>query len=262
MGILNVTPDSFFAGSRMDSTEKIAFRVRDMIEQGVDIIDIGAYSSRSGADDVSPDEELRRLENGMNILRSIAPEIPVSVDTFRASVACEAVKNLSVNIINDISGGDLDADMFQTVAEMKVPYVLMHMRGTPENMQQLTDYGTRGVTASVLDDLASKLNKLALMGVNDIILDPGFGFSKTLSQNYELMRNLEVFHTLPAPLLGGVSRKSMITKALGITADEALPATTALHAFALDRGADILRVHDVREARQACDIWWHLNEPL
>ncbi|MEE0979502.1 MAG: dihydropteroate synthase, partial [Muribaculaceae bacterium] len=243
-------------------TEKIAFRVREMIDQGVDIIDIGAYYSRPGADDVSPDEELRRLENGMNILRSIAPEIPVSVDTFRASVAREAVKNLSVNIINDISGGDLDADMFQTVAEMKVPYVLMHMRGTPENMQQLTDYGTRGVTASVLDDLASKLNKLALMGVNDIILDPGFGFSKTLSQNYELMRNLEVFHTLPAPLLVGVSRKSMITKALGITADEALPATTALHAFALDRGADILRVHDVREARQACDIWWHLNEPL
>ena len=196
----------------------------------------------------------------MAALRDVAPDIPVSVDTFRASVARELVENCSVDIINDISGGTLDPDMFRTVADLKVPYVLMHMRGNPASMQQFTDYGERGVTATVLDSLAAKLSELALLGVNDIIIDPGFGFGKTVEQNYTLMRDLPVFSQLRMPILVGISRKSMITRPLGIEPADALAATTALNAFALDRGADILRVHDVREARQACTIYTNIHQ--
>lgn len=260
MGILNVTPDSFYSGSRCRSCQEVTEAVRNMIEQGVDIIDVGACSTRPGSESVDEAEELRRLEPAIAALRDVAPDIPVSVDTFRAAVARELVANHSVDIINDISGGTLDADMFRTVADLKVPYVLMHMRGNPATMQQFTDYGERGVSATVLDDLGAKLNELALLGVNDIIIDPGFGFSKTVEQNYTLMRDLPVFTQLCMPILVGISRKSMITRPLGIDSSDALAATTALNAFALDRGADILRVHDVREARQACAIYNNLHQ--
>lgn len=255
MGIVNVTPDSFFGGSRTFDADAISIRVQKLIDDGADMIDIGAYSSRAGADDVSPAEELRRIELGMKQIRLIAPEIPVSIDTFRADVAREAVKNLSVNIINDISGGDLDKNMFNTVAELKVPYILMHMRGTPATMQSLTDYGQIGVTAAVIQDLAKKINHLALLGVNDIIVDPGFGFSKTLDQNYELLASLEAFHCLECPILVGVSRKSMITKYLGISSDDALNGTTVINTLALERGAAILRVHDVKPAAEAVKLY-------
>ena len=255
MGIVNVTPDSFFGGSRTFDADAISIRVKKLIDDGADMIDIGAYSSRPGADDVSPAEELRRIELGMKQIRLIAPEIPVSIDTFRADVAREAVKNLSVNIINDISGGDLDKNMFNTVAELKVPYILMHMRGTPATMQSLTDYGQIGVTAAVIQDLAKKINHLALLGVNDIIVDPGFGFSKTLDQNYELLASLEAFHCLECPILVGVSRKSMITKYLGISSDDALNGTTVINTLALERGAAILRVHDVKPAAEAVKLY-------
>ncbi len=255
MGIVNVTPDSFFGGSRTFDADAISIRVQKLIDDGADMIDIGAYSSRPGADDVSPAEELRRIELGMKQIRQIAPEIPVSIDTFRADVAREAVKNLSVNIINDISGGDLDRNMFNTVAELKVPYILMHMRGTPATMQSLTDYGQIGVTAAVIQDLAKKINSLALLGANDIIVDPGFGFSKTLDQNYELLASLEAFHILECPILVGVSRKSMITKYLGISSNDALNGTTVINTLALERGAAILRVHDVKPAAEAVKLY-------
>ena len=255
MGIVNVTPDSFYGGSRTFLADQVRARVEKLVAEGADFIDIGAYSSRSGADEVSPEEELRRIETGMEQIRKIAPEIPVSVDTFRANVAREAVENLSVDIINDISGGDLDAEMFAAVAQLKVPYILMHMRGTPATMQSLTDYGSEGVTANVLRDLAEKVNRLALLGVNDIIIDPGFGFAKTLDQNYELLAEMEAFHSLECPMLVGVSRKSMITKCLGITSEEALNGTTVINTLALERGAAILRVHDVKEAVEAVKLY-------
>ncbi|MGM9846953.1 MAG: dihydropteroate synthase [Muribaculaceae bacterium] len=255
MGIVNVTPDSFYGGSRTFLADQVRARVEKLVAEGADFIDIGAYSSRPGADEVSPEEELRRIETGMEQIRKIAPEIPVSIDTFRANVAREAVKNLSVDIINDISGGDLDAEMFATVAELKVPYILMHMRGTPATMQSLTDYGSEGVTANVLRDLAEKVNRLALLGVNDIIIDPGFGFAKTLDQNYELLAEMEAFLSLECPILVGVSRKSMITRYLGITSEEALNGTTVINTLALERGAAILRVHDVKEAVEAVKLY-------
>lgn len=255
MGIINITPDSFYADSRTTAADEIEKRVESMVKEKVDIIDIGAYSSRPGAEDVTPDEELSRLATGIEHIRRIAPEIPVSVDTFRSDVAKTAVNTMKADIINDISGGDLDDRMFAAIAELNVPYILMHMRGTPATMQQLTDYGELGVTATVLNDLAMKMNKLALLGVKDIIIDPGFGFSKTLEQNYELMKNLTVFHKLQCPVLVGISRKSMITRLLGIESADALNATTALNVMALERGASILRVHDVEAARQAVDIF-------
>lgn len=258
MGIVNVTPDSFFEGSRTPDAISIAQRIENMVEDGVDILDIGAYSSRPGATDITAEEEIDRLARGIDAVRHIAPGIPVSVDTFRSSVAREAV-GMGADIINDISGGDLDDKMFETAGELHVPYIVMHMRGNPATMQTMTDYGDRGVTASVLDNLGEKVNRLALNGVCDIIVDPGFGFAKTLEQNYELMNNLEVFQTLECPVLVGISRKSMITRLLGISPDEALEATTALNAYALDRGASILRVHDVKAASQAVKIYTAIN---
>lgn len=252
MGILNITPDSFYAQSRSTTECDIVQRINTMISQGVDLIDIGAYSSRPGAKDVSPDEECRRLEMGMRILRDIAPSILVSVDTFRATVAREAVTNMGVNIINDISGGDLDSKMFETVADLNVPYIVMHMRGNPSNMNQFTQYND--VTAEVIHALSEKVNILALMGVCDVIIDPGFGFSKTLAQNYEMMRNLEVFHALERPLLVGISRKSMIYNLLDTTPQESLNATSVLNTIATMGGASILRVHDVKEAVETIKI--------
>lgn len=250
MGIVNATPDSFFPGSRTLSRESIIERTQSLIDQGADMIDIGAYSSRPGAADVSETEELRRLETALEAIRSVNTDIPVSVDTFRANVARTAISSLGADIVNDISGGSLDTDMLETVASLKCPYILMHMRGTPATMQTLTDYDD--VTADVIKELSTILGRLEALGVSDIIVDPGFGFAKTVEQNYELMRNLETMENLLGlPLLVGISRKSMLTRPLGIKPDEALNATTVMNVIALSKGASILRVHDVKEARQA-----------
>ena len=253
MGILNVTPDSFFSGSRAMSAYDIERRVETMLTQGVDIIDIGACSTRPGAEPVADDEETVRLSRGMEIVRRLAPDIPVSVDTFRASVARRAVTTMGCDIVNDISGGTLDDNMVATVADLHCPYILMHMRGTPTTRQTFTEYGD-DVTATVISELQRQVRRFEQAGVADIIIDPGFGFAKTVDQNYAVMAGLRRFAIFGRPVLVGISRKSMITKALSIRADEALEATTALNAYALDRGADILRVHDVAAARQAVDI--------
>lgn len=253
MGIINVTPDSFYAGSRVNADE-IGRRVRDMMDDGADMIDIGGYSSRPGAAAVSETEEIDRLAAGIAALREVSPDIVVSVDTFRASVAKIAIEQMGADIINDISGGDLDDDMFETVANLNVPYILMHMRGTPADMQTMTDYPD-GVTAEVLRDLSVKLRKLRLAGVSDVIVDPGFGFAKTLEQNYRLMADMPMFaELLDAPVLVGISRKSMVTRCLGVPASDALNGTTALNTIALLKGAQILRVHDVKACAEAVRI--------
>lgn len=251
MGIVNATPDSFYAGSRTRGADAVKTRVEAMVAAGADMLDVGAYSSRPGADDVTPQEEIDRLGEAMSALRAVDPDIPVSIDTFRASVANSAVTSMRADIINDISAGDLDQAMFDTVAALQVPYIAMHMRGTPATMQNLTDYPEHGVAATVAAELSSKLRRLALLGVADVIVDPGFGFAKTLDQNYELMDSLgDLGLMLERPMLVGISRKSMMTRLFGITAAEALPATSALNMAALLQGASIIRVHDVAEAVQ------------
>lgn len=246
MGILNVTPDSFYSGSRMQTDAQIAARAEQIVEEGGTMIDLGAYSSRPGAADVSPEEELSRLSRALGIVRGLFPDVVVSVDTFRAEVARRCVEDYGADIINDISGGTLDEDMFPTVASLNVPYILMHMRGTPQTMQQQTDY--KDVTAEVLRYFGEKVDRLHAMGVSDIIMDPGYGFAKTLEQNYQLLSRQRVFEVLDLPVLVGVSRKSMICKVLGCTPEEALNGTSVLHALALQQGTHILRVHDVKEA--------------
>ena len=252
MGVLNVTPDSFYSGSRAQTHADITRRARQLVAGGADMLDIGAYSSRPGADDVSADEELRRLEAGLSAVReAVGYDIPVSVDTFRADVARRAVE-WGADIINDISGGLLDEGMFETVADLHVPYILMHMRGTPATMQTMTDY--TDVVADVIGELSHKLSRLEELGVADVIIDPGFGFAKTLDQNYRLLSQLDAFAILGRPVLAGMSRKSMLTRLLGIDATEALVPTAIVGALALERGAAILRVHDPREAAQAIAI--------
>lgn len=253
MAIINITPDSFYESSRHTTRRSIEDATRKAIDEGADMIDLGGYSSRPGADNVDAATEIDRLAIGLEAVRSVSTEIPVSVDTFRASVASKAVKEYGADIVNDISGGDLDDDMFATIADLHVPYILMHMRGTPATMQQLTDYSAEGgVAAAVASDLAMKIKRLELLGVADIIADPGLGFAKTLEQNWELMRALPMIARLTGrPLLIGLSRKSMLTRPLGISASEALNATTAANMLALIGGASILRVHDTRSAREA-----------
>ena len=252
MGILNVTPDSFFAESRTIETDDIRRRVDDLISQGADIIDIGGYSSRPGAPEVSTDEEYSRLARGLEAIRKYHPDTLISVDTFRADVARRCVSDWEADIINDISGGNLDAEMWPTVAELQVPYILMHMRGTPSSMQSLCDYND--VTADVIRDLAFKIDAMHQIGIADIIVDPGFGFAKDINQNYQLMAELDQFKQLNAPLLVGISRKSMIYRPLDITPQTAINGTTVLNTFALLHGANILRVHDVKEAVEAVKI--------
>lgn len=252
MGILNVTPDSFYAESRMKTEEAIRRRVRQIVEEGGSMIDVGAYSSRSGADDVSADEEMARLKRGMKIVREEAPEIPVSVDTFRADVAKMCIEELGADIINDISGGELDKEMFHTVAKLGVPYILMHMKGTPQTMQEAPHYDD--LMKEVMLYFSEKIQQLRDLGQKDIILDPGYGFAKTLDHNYELLVHQEMLSIFELPLLVGVSRKSMIYKLLGCTPDEALNGTTALNTIALQKGASILRVHDVKEAVEVVRI--------
>lgn len=246
MGILNVTPDSFYAGSRMETEEAVRGRVRQIIAEGGSMIDVGAYSSRPGAADVSAEEEMERLRRGMSIVREEAPEIPVSVDTFRADVAKMAVEELGVDIINDISGGELDKEMFKTVAKLGVPYILMHMKGTPQTMQQAPHY--EDLMKEVMLYFAEKVQQLRDLGQKDIVLDPGYGFAKTIDHNYELLKHQEMLEVFELPLLVGVSRKSMIYRFLGSSPEEALNGTTVLNTLALQKGANILRVHDVKEA--------------
>lgn len=258
MGILNVTPDSFYAGSRTPADDEMEARVRQMLAEGADMIDVGAYSSRPGAADVTPGEEMERLRRGVRCVRRLASGIPLSVDTFRADVARMAVEEEGADIVNDISGGLLDRRMHRMVARLGVPYVLMHMQGTPETMQQAPHYDN--VRREVMLFFARQLDRLHCLGAKDVIVDPGFGFGKTVEHNYELMQHLEDFGELERPLLVGVSRKSMICRLLGGTPQTALNGTTALHAVALLKGAHILRVHDVKEAVEVKKMYLKLRE--
>lgn len=258
MGILNVTPDSFYSGSRKETEADIATRIEDILVEGGDWIDVGGYSSRPNAEDISPDEEMQRLSLPLQILAKHYPDVPVSVDTFRASIARRSVEEYGAAIINDISGGTLDADMFATIASLQVPYILMHMRGTPKTMSRLTDYNH--FPGDVIQDLSVKMQALRLLGVNDIIIDPGFGFSKNRQQNYQMMDTLEQFHIFDAPLLVGISRKRMIWGLLDTTAEDSLTGTIALNTVALSKGAHILRVHDVKEAVETVKIMEELKQ--
>lgn len=252
MGILNVTPDSFYADSRKQTEAAIEERIQTILSEGGQIIDIGGYSSRPDAAEVSSEEEMNRLVFALKILKEHYPEVALSVDTFRSEVASRCVEEYGVGIINDISGGELDGKMFETVARLHVPYIIMHIRGTPQTMQQYTEYGD--MMEEIMLYFAHKVRQLRLLGVNDIILDPGFGFSKTVEQNYTLMSHLREFKEFDLPLLVGISRKSMIYKLLGGTPADSLNGTTVLNTYALLNGADILRVHDVRAAVEAVQI--------
>ena len=251
MGILNVTPDSFFDGGRHNDLDHALRKAEELIQEGVDIIDIGAYSSRPGASPVSSEEEINRAIPVIRELTKRHPNLILSIDTFRADVA-EACVEAGVHIINDISGGTLDEHMFAIVARLQVPYILMHMRGTPETMQTLTDYDD--IVVDVATALGEKISALRALGVKDIILDPGFGFAKTIEQNYELLHRVDELHYFGLPILGGISRKSMVYKKLGITADEALTGTIALNTLLLAKGVQMLRVHDVKEAKQLVEL--------
>ncbi len=259
MGILNVTPDSFYAESRVAGEENILNRVNQILQEGGSMVDIGAYSSRPGADEVSTEEEMRRLREALTVIRREHSDIILSVDTFRADVAKMCVEEYGVQIINDISGGMLDPDMFKTVARLGVPYILMHMRGNPKTMQQLTQYNS--FVKDVFIYFAEKLQELRDLGQKDIILDPGFGFGKTLDQNYELMQHMNEFKMFDLPVLVGISRKSMIYKLFGTTPQESLNGTTALNTYALTQGAHILRVHDVKQAVEAVQIVDKIRKP-
>lgn len=252
MGILNVTPDSFYSGSRKQSEEEIVGRVRQILEEGGKIVDIGGQSTTPTSTLIPAKEELKRLEPTLRLIRKEFPNTILSIDTFYSEVARPAVEKYGVNIINDISGGQIDDNMFETVARLNVPYILMHMRGTPQTMQQHTRYDN--FIQDILYYFSEKLSKLNLLGVNDIIIDPGFGFSKTTDQNYQLMAYLKYFNIFDVPILVGISRKSMIYKLLECTPQESLNGTSALNTFALLSGANILRVHDVKEAVECVKI--------
>lgn len=246
MGILNVTPDSFYKGSRYVSDTAIIDAARKMIDDGAGIIDIGGYSSRPGAQEISQEEEGERVFRAIKLVKKEIPDCVISVDTFRSAIARKAVEDYGATMINDISGGELDAEMFSVVEKLNVPYILMHMRGTPATMQTLTNYDD--IVADILKWFGTRIYDLRANGVKDIIIDPGFGFSKTINQNFEMLRRLGEFSIAGLPLLAGLSRKTTVWKTLGITADEALNGTTVLNTVALLNGADILRVHDVKEA--------------
>ncbi len=256
MGILNITPDSFYAGGRQWDSQAWLAAAERHLEEGAAILDIGGQSSRPGASEVSEEEELQRVIPAVETLHRRFPEALLSVDTYRSRVAREAVA-AGASMVNDISGGALDAAMFETVAELQVPYVLMHMRGTPQTMQTLTRY--EDLIAEMLDYFIERVGRLRALGVKDIVLDPGFGFAKTPAQNFLLLRNLQALGIVGLPLLVGLSRKSMIYKTLGITPEEALNGTTALHMVALQQGARILRAHDVRPAVETIRLWQELH---
>ncbi|MBQ8099386.1 MAG: dihydropteroate synthase [Bacteroidaceae bacterium] len=257
MGIVNLTPDSFYSASRQEDEAAIRTRVGQIATEGGDMIDVGAYSSRPGAAEVSEAEEMRRLRFGLRIIKDMQPDAILSVDTFRASVAKMCVEEYGVGIVNDISAGELDAEMFRTVAQLQVPYIIMHMKGTPQTMQNAPAYDD--LLQEVYTYFSEKVTQLRDMGVNDIVLDPGFGFAKTLDHNYELMAHMEMLHDFSLPLLVGVSRKSMIYRLLQTTPEEALNGTTALHMVALQKGAHILRVHDVKACAEVVKIFSKLK---
>lgn len=252
MGIINVTPDSFYSASRVNDEAALVERVRQMVADGADVLDVGACSTRPDSQSVDAQGEMQRLQWALAVIRREAPDVVISVDTFRADVARRCVEQWGADIINDISGGTLDEEMFSTVVSLGVPYVLTHTRGTPATMSSMTDYGD--VAADVLEWMARRIDELRQMGVADVIADPGFGFAKDVEQNYRLLTCLDAFHALNAPLLVGVSRKRMVYMPLGITPDEALNGTTVVNTMALERGAHILRVHDVKAAVQAVTL--------
>ncbi|MEG1700230.1 MAG: dihydropteroate synthase [Alistipes sp.] len=256
MAILNITPDSFYAGSRMTDVEQIEHRVREAVAQGASIIDVGGYSSRPGAAEVAADEEWRRVEQGIAAVRRLAPEMTVSVDTFRSGVAAQAIEAFGEVVINDISAGELDPEMIGVAAHYAVPYIAMHMKGDPQTMQSMTDY-RRDVAAEVVTYFEQKTAQLLAAGIcsENVILDPGFGFAKTTEQNYALLRDLHRLCALGYPVLAGVSRKSMIYKVLGVTPDQSLAGSVALGWECLRQGATILRVHDVREAADTIQLF-------
>lgn len=251
MGILNRTPDSFFDGGHYDSEEELLARAAQMLEDGASILDVGGYSSRPGAPEVSVEEELDRVLPTIEALNKHLPDAYISIDTFRAEVATQAVA-AGAAMINDIAGGDLDDNMFRCVSKLKVPYIAMHMQGTPQTMQQSPTYSN--VVTEVIHSLSEKVNRLKLLGVNDVILDPGFGFGKTLEHNYQLLNNIQQLHFLNCPVLVGVSRKSMINKIIQTTPDQSLNGTTVVNTMALLNGANLLRVHDVKPAMEALKI--------
>ncbi len=253
MGILNVTPDSFYAGSRKQSEEEILLRARQIVDEGGGIIDIGAYSSRQDAEHISTEEEASRLKNALTLLNREMPEAIISVDTFRADIAKMCVEEYGVAIINDISAGSMDENMMPTVAKLGVPYIMMHMKGTPQNMQKNPEYDN--VVKEMMYYFSEKVQRMRDLGAKDIIIDPGFGFGKTLEHNYMLMNKLEEFQIFELPILVGISRKSMIYRLLGNTPEEALNGTTVLNTISLMKGANILRVHDVKEACETVKIF-------
>lgn len=258
MAIVNVTPDSFYDGSRTFTEEEIERRVVQAIAEGTDMFDVGGYSSRPNADDVSVEEEYVRVCRAMKVIRRVCPEVAVSIDTFRAEVVRRVVVDWGDCIVNDISAGEADSEMIPTVARLGLPYTAMHMRGTPATMQSMTDYDD--VVEEVRSYFVRKLDDLHSAGITDVVIDPGFGFAKTLEQNYALMDGLHRLNDLGAPILVGISRKSMIYKLLGCTPAEALNGTTALHLEALRQGAKIVRVHDTREAVEVVKIYNQLNK--
>lgn len=256
MGVLNVTPDSFYDGFRYTDENSILKQVEKMLTEGADFIDVGGYSTRPGAEEISVDEEKRRVLFAINLILKKFPECVISIDTFRSSIAKEAVE-ASAAIVNDISGGELDSTMFDTIAKLNVPYILMHMKGNPQTMNQLTEY--ENLVKEAIDYFQNKLFKLHRLGVKDIIIDPGFGFAKTVKQNFELLAKLGHFKIFETPLLVGLSRKSMIWKTLKTNSENALNGTTALNTIALIKGASILRVHDVKEAKEVVTLTQQLD---
>ena len=252
MGILNITPDSFYQNSRFSNHEEIINQINSMIADGMDIVDIGGYSSRPGALHISEQQEIERVVPIIKIINDNFPELPISIDTFRAKVAEESVIS-GAGIINDISAGEMDAKMFETVAELNVPYIAMHMKGTPQIMQNNPTYDD--IINEITFYFSEKINRLRQLNVNDLILDPGFGFGKSIEHNYEILSKFEILHNIGLPILTGVSRKSMINKVLGIKAEDALNGTTVLNTVALLKGTNILRVHDVKEAKQAVTLF-------
>jgi len=252
MGIINATPDSFFGGSRFNGVDEIVTTAENMLNDGADIIDIGGQSTRPGSELISVDEEIERIVPAIKAIANKLPNAFISIDTFYSTVAMAAV-DAGATIVNDISAGSMDNKMIKTVAELKVPYVLMHMKGTPQTMQQNTVY--ENVTREVLDFFIAKTHELKKAGVIDIIIDPGFGFAKTIDQNFELLKNLSVFRMLDKAIMLGISRKSTIYKTLGVSADEALNGTSVLNTIGLMNGASILRVHDVKEAKEAVKLF-------
>lgn len=258
MGILNVTPDSFYSLSRKQNGQEIISRIEEIVREGGDIIDIGAYSSRPDATHISQEEEMERLKKGLALIREVAPHMPVSVDTFRAEIARICVEEYGAALINDISAGEMDADMFDTISRLKVPYIMMHMQGTPQNMQQAPHYDH--LMQEILEYFSKKKAQLQAAGLKDIIIDPGFGFGKTVQHNYELLHHMEDLHILECPILVGVSRKSMIYKVLNTDPQQALNGTSVLHTIALLKGAHILRVHDVKECTEVIKLIKEYNQ--